>query len=358
MAFEDLTGQKFGRLTAIERGEDYIISSGRHYPTWRCKCDCGNEVVVRARALKSGGTQSCGCYREELRKQRTEDILDSFIGKKFNNLTVVDKAPAKIGPDGRTIQQVVCQCDCGNKRIVSINSLRSNSVKTCGECDLTGSRLIDLTRQRFGRLVVEKRVDNYISPKGLKFSQWLCKCDCGNECVVRSIHLRTGYVQSCGCLKLKQKGNTAKRLWKVWDAMIHRCENEKDRHYSDYGGRGIKVCDKWHSYDNFESWALSSGYDPDAPFSKCTLDRIEVNGNYEPDNCRQVDQQTQTNNTRRNRYLTYRGVKHTFAEWSRIYNLSNGYIASRVNKGMTAEEIFDQLEECGNIVQSETLHRA
>ena len=66
----------------------------------------------------------------------------------------------------------------------------------------------------------------------------------------------------------------------------------------------------------------------------------------------------QTNNTRRNRYLTYRGVKHTFAEWSRIYNLSNGYIASRVNKGMTAEEIFDQLEECGNIVQPEALHRA
>lgn len=253
MAFEDLTGQKFGRLTAIERGEDYVISSGRHYPTWRCKCDCGNEVVVRARALKSGGTQSCGCYREELRKKKTENILDSLIGKKFNNLTVIDKAPARIGPDGRTIQQVICRCDCGNEREVSVNSLRSNSVKTCGECDLTGSRLIDLTGQRFGRLTVEKRVENYISPKGLKFSQWLCKCDCGNECTVRSIHLRTGYIQSCGCLKLKQNGNTTKRLWKVWDAMIHRCENKNDKHYSDYGGRGIKVCDEWHSYDNFES---------------------------------------------------------------------------------------------------------
>ena len=358
MAFEDLTGQKFGRLTAIERGEDYVISSGRHYPTWRCKCDCGNEVVVRARALKSGGTQSCGCYREELRKKKTENTLDSLIGKKFNNLTVIDKALARIGPDGRTIQQVICRCDCGNEREVSVNSLRSNSVKTCGECDLTGSRLIDLTGQRFGRLTVEKRVENYVSPKGLKFSQWLCKCDCGNECTVRSIHLRTGYIQSCGCLKLKQNGNTTKRLWKVWDAMIHRCENKNDKHYSDYGGRGIKVCDEWHSYDNFESWALSSGYDSDAPFSKCTLDRIDFDGNYAPDNCRWVDQQTQANNTRRNRYLTYHGVKHTFAEWSRIYNLKSDYIASRVNKGMTAEEIFDQLEERENIVQPETLHCA
>ena len=358
MAFEDLIGQKFNRLTAIERAEDYITSSGRHYPTWRCRCDCGNETVVTANALKTGKTKSCGCLAKELQEERTNKILDSLIGRKFNHLTVVDKVPARIGHDGRTIQQVICRCDCGNEREVSVSSLRSNSVKSCGECDLTGSRLIDLTGQRFGRLTVEKRVENYVSPKGLKFSQWLCKCDCGNECTVRSIHLRTGYVQSCGCLKLKQNGNTAKRLWKVWDAMIHRCENERDKHYRDYGGRGIKVCDEWHSYDTFEEWALNAGYDPDAPFSKCTLDRIEVNGNYEPDNCRQVDQQTQTNNTRRNRYLTYRGVKHTFAEWSRIYNLSNGYIASRVNKGMTAEEIFDKLEECGNIVQPEALHRA
>ena len=352
VSFEDLTGQKFGRLVVIERGEDYVISSGRHYPTWHCKCDCGNEVVVRVRVLKSNGIPSCGCYHRELIKQKTESTLNSFIGKKFNNLTVIDKAPARISPSGRVVQQLVCRCDCGKEREVSISSLRSNYVKTCGKCDLTGSRLIDLTGQQFGKLIVVKRVENYVSPKGLKFSQWLCKCNCGNECIVRSIHLRTGYVQSCGCLKLKQNGNTTKRLWKIWKAMIYRCENKNDKNYLNYGERGIKVCDEWHLYDNFESWALNAGYDSNASFGKCTLNRIDVNGNYEPSNCRWVDQQTQTNNTRKNRYLTYHGVKHTFAEWTRIYNLSGGYIASKVNKGMTAEEIFDQLKERGSIVQS------
>ena len=161
--------------------------------------------------------------------------------------------------------------------------------------------LIDLTGQRFGRLlVVEKSKSKY------GYVTWLCKCDCGNEKVVSGDMLRKGKTNSCGCLRKeetskrrRQHGKKGTRLYFIWVAMKARCNNPNNKRYSSYGGRGIKVCDEWQdNFQAFNNWAIKSGYDENAKFGQCTLDRINVNGNYEPSNCRWATMAEQNKNKR------------------------------------------------------------
>lgn len=165
-------------------------------------------------------------------------------------------------------------------------------------------KYIDISGQRFGNLVVIKR-SGEIGGR----SKWLCRCDCGKEAVVSVSNLRNGHTKSCGCLvsttaiktrtkhghKKKAKVN---RLYPVWRNMKQRCDLPTHKYYKSYGGRGITVCQEWRDYDNFRKWAYANGYDEDAPRGSCTIDRIDVDGNYEPSNCRWVSMDVQAKNKR------------------------------------------------------------
>lgn len=173
-------------------------------------------------------------------------------------------------------------------------------------------KLIDISGEVFGRLTVIKRSGT--SPHG--HTIWLCQCTCGNLVEVIKPDLKQGKTNSCGCLKTEwlqtdikhqekagqgniKHGDSNTRLYAIWKSMRARCTNPNDKYYKDYGGRGITVIDTWNNFIDFKTWALLTGYDNQAAFGVCTLDRINNNKGYQPDNCRWVSMEKQANNRRK-----------------------------------------------------------
>jgi len=197
-------------------------------------------------------------------------------------------------------------------------------------------KIIDLTGQRFGRLTV---IEFAKKTKDRQF-MWKCKCDCGNEVDVRGYSLRSGKTKSCGCLqkeiniKLRQTHGLAKtRLYNIWNGMKGRCSLQTLSCYKYYGDRGIKVCEEWQTFEPFYDWAMANGYRDDL-----TIDRIDVNGNYEPTNCRWITQREQALNTRRNHYITYNGETKILEEWAMLLGINHSTLIERLNRWNSIEE--------------------
>jgi hypothetical protein len=202
---------------------------------------------------------------------------------------------------------------------------------------------IDISGQRFGRLVAIEFV-----PKGndcnLQGARWRCRCDCGNETITSGARLRFGQTKSCGCLSRERAsvwckaartkhGASRSALYDLWCAMIQRCEREEHQHYHRYGGRGIKVCERWrHDFDAFRS---DMGERPSRAYS---IDRIDNDGDYEPGNCRWATRKEQGTNRSATRHLTHQGRTGTIDEWAERSGVSRTAIHCRLQRGWTVEE--------------------
>ena len=262
----NMSGQRYGRLTCIER----VPNDKNRKTLWRCICDCGKVVIVCAGDIRNGKVKSCGCLHDELAGERSRNRSNHIIGNKYGKLTVI-------------------------KRYYS-----------------TGKEWHD--------------------------SHWLCKCDCGNEVVVpyKGI-VRSKYKM---CKKCRMKLST-KRIpeYTVWEGMKRRCYNRNDRYYSTYGGRGVKVCDRW--VNSFKNFYLDMG---ERPTNKYSIDRIDVNGDYCKENCRWATAKEQSVNRRSNVWIEYNGETKTISQWAEFYGLKYDTLRNRYVRGDRGDFLFRKVK--------------
>jgi hypothetical protein len=263
---------------------------------------------------------------------------EDLTGQKFNHLIVVALFDKK-DKDSRFLWE--CKCDCGSDEIILATSrdLKNGRKKSCNCLKNKKIKLpIDLTGKTFGKLKVIEMDRGYQSENG-QF-KWRCECDCGNITYVTTRNLKSETTQSCGCIKYNPNSPyktdiVYKKLLIVWTGMKKRCNNPKYEHYNIYGGRGIVVCQEWHSFKPFYEWALKSDYK-----IGLQIDRIDTNGNYEPSNCRWVTPKENSQNRRNNKYLTINGETKLISQWAKENGVTIKTLNDRIKRGWSESEVL------------------
>ena len=227
------------------------------------------------------------------------------------------------------------KCSCGSETIVTGTHLKTGKKQSCKICNRKKSieNKTDYLKigERFGKLVIVENLGK-IKPEISNHRYYKVKCDCGKVEISRDSLLRTGKKIECYLCSTKKRpqykhGMTNTRLFAIWQGMKQRCNCKTCEAYKWYGGRGISICKDWEEFTMFYDWAIKNGYQ-----DNLSLDRINVNGNYEPGNCRWATDKQQMNNMRTNKLITYNGETHTLSEWADKLGVEHYILENRLNK--------------------------
>ncbi len=267
------------------------------------------------------------------------------IGDTFGKWEVVAPASQLKSPGGNSLTAWTCRCECGAVRSVAASRLRRGIATNCGcvrhKAGSAGrksreSKPAVLVGNVYGRYTVE-------GPSADRKYYWICKCECGTVKDVCGRSLRNNGTHSCGCLRSEvtsarsyRHGLNDSPEQRSWWAMVARCYYKRNENYERYGGRGIRVCERWMEDDGagLKNFVEDMGLRPEG----MTVDRRDPNGHYEPDNCRWATDEQQRSNTRRSRMLTHDGITMTVSAWARRTGIDVGTIQFRLRSGWTVEE--------------------
>lgn len=258
---------------------------------------------------------------------------ENYIGKKYGRLTILkDLGLHAI----RRKRMVLAECECGNVREYLLGQMKLGDVKSCG-C-IVKDKFYDVVGKKYGLLTV---VEELMRVKRQRMV--LVQCDCSNRTMVSLSNLESGNTKSCGCLAKKIVSELSKKhglsghlLYGVWGNIKTRCYNKNLEIYTDYGGRGIKMCDEWH-YDFvcFYNWCISNGWQ-----KGLSVERINNDGNYEPGNCKMGTPPMQNRNKRNNIYLEYEGKSMCVADWAKELGIGLTTITQRLNMNLDIDQVL------------------
>lgn len=323
-----------------------------------CGC-CGEEASVslsqfKCRTKHKEYCSSCVSSNIECKRHTFQDVKDLFESKKADLLTLEEEYE-----DAKTPLKYLCPV-CKEENQTTYNSYKNNKSGLCHKCAVSEARTHDITNQRFGMLVAKYPTGD----KNGSTNLWMFECDCGGKKIGRVDLAVMHQLNDCGCV-LRQKREDRlqkfkaakeqmrqrrldkyddrleslpifkpklpiKRIVQVWYCIIQRCYNENSKAYKFYGGKNVEVCDDWLELENFYNWAVNNGYN-----ETLTIDRIDVDGNYSPDNCRWTDWFTQANNRTNNVRITIDGIEKTIGEWAREANVPYQRVYRKYKKGIT-----------------------